>query len=175
MTPLALIEKLTFRGVEFRLDGDKLCFYPREQLTPQDVAMVRQHKAAIVNHLARWPTNGANTRVSPASFGGVGGPPNPQGPMIDDEFWWSRLIDVDYRYLTSPRRYPAPCLWCGGRLAHNPLCDELRHAWQPVMPFGKHKGVPLPDVPRDYLVWAATGDRFDDELREAIQHHLQTR
>lgn len=41
------------------------------------------------------------------------------------------------------------------------------------MPFGKHKGTPLEDVPEDYLVWVLDNcERISPTLRRAIQQVL---
>jgi uncharacterized protein (DUF3820 family) len=90
------------------------------------------------------------------------------------EFYWSCIYPHDFAYLTAPRDYPGPCVWCGGRLHHNRLCDELRHSWQAEMPFGKHKGRKLADVPRDYLQWFASCDGIDADLVNAVRLHLET-
>ena len=48
----------------------------------------------------------------------------------------------------------------------------------PVMPFGKHKGVLLSDVPTDYLWWVLEGsdviDRFP-ELAGMVEDELEER
>jgi hypothetical protein len=90
------------------------------------------------------------------------------------ESCWSEVFPDVYRFLTGPRSYPSPCPWCGGRLVHNHLCDDLRASLLPKMPFGKHKGKPLNAVPVDYLKWIASTDRFGAELREAIRDYLQS-
>jgi hypothetical protein len=89
-----------------------------------------------------------------------------------NEFCWQNVEHDVYVYLTGPRNYPPPCAWCGGRLVHNPLCDELRASWQPTLPFGKHKGKSLPDVPVDYLEWLAATDDIDAGLQEVIRNYL---
>jgi hypothetical protein len=44
------------------------------------------------------------------------------------------------------------------------------------MPFGKHAGWLLEDVPSSYLAWALrTCDNLDDWLREAIEEELECR
>jgi len=51
MTPAALLADLTARGVEFKVNGDKLRFRPVERLSPDEVETIRQHKAAIIKLL----------------------------------------------------------------------------------------------------------------------------
>jgi hypothetical protein len=88
---------------------------------------------------------------------------------------WSQVSVPDYRDLTTKRNYPPPCRWCGGRLVHNRLCDWLCQSWQPTLPFGKHKGKRLSDVPIDYLQWLAQKLDIEPNLRETIQCHIQQR
>ena len=88
------------------------------------------------------------------------------------EWYWDNLHDADREYLTTPRDYPTPCPWCGGRLIHTEACRELRASWWPVMPFGRHKGTPLPLVPRRYLQWLVRRKNIDNGLREAATQCL---
>ena len=47
-----------------------------------------------------------------------------------------------------------------------------------VMPFGKHKGTPLSEVPTDYLWWVIEGSEVVDRypgLAEAIEEELEDR
>ena len=45
-----------------------------------------------------------------------------------------------------------------------------------VMPFGKHKGAAIAEIPTDYLQWLATkADISDQRLLEAVQKELLTR
>ena len=86
--------------------------------------------------------------------------------------YWSCISAEDRAYLLGPREYPSPCLWCGGRLRHNPQC--VTWTWEPEMPFGKHKGKKVSDVPLDYLRWLAKNSvRLDEELRSAIERRLE--
>jgi exodeoxyribonuclease X len=56
------------------------------------------------------------------------------------------------------------------------ICD-LEGMWRlseeariPIhMPFGKWRGTPIADVPRDYKVWLLRQDNVDPYLREALQ------
>ena len=38
-----------------------------------------------------------------------------------------------------------------------------------IMPFGKHKGLPLDEIPRKYLIWAMDTLDLDDQLTHDIQ------
>lgn len=39
------------------------------------------------------------------------------------------------------------------------------------MPFGKHRGMPFTDVPRDYLMWLKGRPDLDRNLRHTLEHH----
>lgn len=93
-------------------------------------------------------------------------------PFAPDDFEWGQLIDRDHAYLTAPRPTPDPCPWCRRRLGHSPACIDLRLSWEIEMPFGKHKGRPLSQVPRDYLAWMLGKDGLTTELMEAIRLQL---
>ena len=43
------------------------------------------------------------------------------------------------------------------------------------MPFGKHKGKSLCEVPADYLLWLGSLPDLRDELREAVKEELDRR
>jgi hypothetical protein len=92
----------------------------------------------------------------------------------ENEYFWEQIADRDLVYLACFRKnVPAPCPWCGGRTTHNPRCNELRASWEVVMPFGRHKGKPLSQVPADYLDWLRrNGESLDMDLRDAIDSHL---
>ncbi len=42
------------------------------------------------------------------------------------------------------------------------------------MPFGKHRGRPIEDIPTGYLKWLLTIDLYDD-LRDAVEEELEMR
>lgn len=86
-----------------------------------------------------------------------------------NEECWKQVTQQDYAYLNGPRSWPLPCPWCGGRLRHSQACHELTKSWEPTMPFGKHKGRPISEVPKDYLYWLITRGGLDSELQAAIQ------
>jgi hypothetical protein len=78
----------------------------------------------------------------------------------------ARLKWVDW----LEKRHPPQCYFCKGRHAHNPNCYAVRWAFQLKMPFGKHKGKPLGEVPKDYLQWLLRkADRMDSDTREAVE------
>lgn len=41
-----------------------------------------------------------------------------------------------------------------------------------VVPFGKHKGKQVHEVPTDYWEWCLANDKLNDELRAAVELHL---
>jgi hypothetical protein len=51
MTPEKLYTDLTARGIEFQVQGDKLRFRPSEELTPDEVSAIRQHKLDLLKLL----------------------------------------------------------------------------------------------------------------------------
>lgn len=86
----------------------------------------------------------------------------------ENEANW-RNIDPDvFAYLTSPRNYPEPCGWCGGRTRHSQPCIDLRLSWAPVMPWGQHKGKALPELPISYLHHLKTSKRGNAELQSYV-------
>ena len=40
------------------------------------------------------------------------------------------------------------------------------------MPFGKHKGVEMANVPADYLIWLYENEKCTDEVREYIEDNM---
>ncbi len=82
---------------------------------------------------------------------------------------WPELFPADLEYLLGPREYPRPCPWCGGRTCHSQMCDELRQSWLPVMPFGKHCGTRIDQIPRSYLAWMLKNADLPCDLREGIK------
>lgn len=85
---------------------------------------------------------------------------------------FANLPGADWRYWIRPHDYPEPCPWCGGRLRHSDLCEELRASWEPELPFGKHKCRRVSEVPRDYFEWLARRQGIESELRDVIKTHL---
>jgi len=55
------------------------------------------------------------------------------------------------------------------------ILDLLALSQEPLdiktMPFGKHKGKPLREVPRDYLRWLLAQDNLDPDLRASIEKY----
>ena len=40
------------------------------------------------------------------------------------------------------------------------------------MPYGKHRGLKMEDVPADYLLWLYKNDKTNEEVREYIEENL---
>ena len=175
MNAADLLTTLVARGVELQAHGDKLRFRPLERLSPIDLKNLREHKATILRLLRSegiildaWYPDSADRAEFEIT------PMFPDESDAANEFYWVNLSDTDRDYLTGPRKFPAPCPWCGGACHHNRLCDELRTSWEPTLPFGKHKGKPLSAIPREYLEWLASCSAgISDELCDSIKLQLQ--
>lgn len=87
---------------------------------------------------------------------------------VNEENWRS-ISRADRDYLLAQRDWPDPCPWCGGRLVHPPVCDELRREWVPSIPFGKHRGRRADELPADYIDWILSRgvgtEAFRNQLR----------
>jgi DNA polymerase III epsilon subunit-like protein len=59
--------------------------------------------------------------------------------------------------------------------AIDPVADMINISSSPVlvprMPFGKHKGLKMDEVPKDYLQWLA-GTDLDEDLAYTVRHYL---
>jgi uncharacterized protein (DUF3820 family) len=55
-------------------------------------------------------------------------------------------------------------------------CADARNSWRlaMTMPFGRHKGLEIEELPDDYLRWLATRDLYG-ELHEAVLSELAWR
>ena len=98
------------------------------------------------------------------------------GPVSEDDvdYYFENIDPADYAYLTGPRRYPSPCFCCGGRLVHSTICAELQLADMPVVPFGKHKGKRLSEVPFTYLAWLVS-EWDNPELKAGAKAEIKRR
>lgn len=150
MTAHDLLAELKRLGVTVSARGDRLRYSPRSAVTPDMAKCMKAHKAAVLAILAgeTWE------------------------PGISEEATlanWRAINDADRDFLLGPRNWPAPCPWCGGRLVHRVVCDELRREWVPTIPFGKHRGRRADELPNDYIDWilskGAGSEGFRDELR----------
>jgi hypothetical protein len=63
MTPATLLSDLTARGVEFVAREDKLRFRPVAQVTPDELVLIRQHKAVILKLLRSEGTEAGDNMV----------------------------------------------------------------------------------------------------------------
>jgi hypothetical protein len=90
-----------------------------------------------------------------------------------NEFFWDVISPACRAHLLSPRNYPEPCVWCGGRLRHAAMCEEM-HRDRTRLTFGKHRGKRIEDVPEDYLKWLrGSSVTLDPEVRRAIEKRLE--
>ena len=162
MTARDLLAELNQRGITIEAHGDRLRYSPRSAVTPDLAQRMKAHKAALLAILAgeTW---------------------QPEASISDwhdaNEANWQAISDADRDYLLGPRDWPDPCLWCGGRLSHHAVCDELRREWVPIIPFGKHRDRRADELPADYIAWILTRDvgskAFRDELRRWREYRLE--
>lgn len=83
------------------------------------------------------------------------------------------LTTADRMELLGPHRKPPLCGFCGGRHRHNPKCVALTEGFLIRMPWGKHKGTPVAEVPHDYLRWLiGRGGDMQADLKQEIERVL---
>ncbi|HUY93325.1 MAG TPA: DUF3820 family protein [Pirellulales bacterium] len=88
--------------------------------------------------------------------------------------WFALIDDAERHYLLGRHRYPERCGFCGGHYLHNPRCVALCDEWAVKMPFGKHRGLRVTEVPHDYLRWLLrNGMELDGDLRREIERVLK--
>jgi len=87
---------------------------------------------------------------------------------------WDHISPEQRAYVSSPNVHKAPCPWCGGRNTHSAMCNELTAGWVVTMPWGKHKGKPLSEVPQDYLDWL-TDRELTEEFKQDVRRELDRR
>ena len=159
MTTDQLISRFYARDVQLSAkDGQLRINAPRSELTSVDVETIRRHKADLLVILSGG-AHGDGRDVSQAA----------------NEEYWSLVRQRDRNYLLSPRDWPTPCPWCGGRLIHSSTCDDLQIAWTPVIPFGKHRGQRASKVPATYITWILNSKAGDEKFRERLRRWAQTR
>lgn len=82
-----------------------------------------------------------------------------------------RILEAQLeKYLDLPRNINGLDQFCFGKSNEKFIWKGDRF----MINFGKHKGVLLQDVPRDYLEWMMTG-RFTDEVKHIVKEALQGR
>ena len=63
----------------------------------------------------------------------------------------------------------------GQTIGEDPIDQMVKISSLPVlvprMPFGKHKGLKMAEVPKDYLQWLSSTD-LDEDLAYTVGHHL---
>ena len=88
------------------------------------------------------------------------------------DWCFGQIKSGDYEYIMVPRPPVPACPWCGGRTVHSEACNELRMSWEPVLPWGKHRGKRISEVPSDYLLWLLGREGVSSDLADAIRAHL---
>ncbi|MDC0934647.1 DUF3820 family protein [Pirellulales bacterium] len=150
MTAAELLAELNQLGITIKARGDRLRYSPRSAVTPDLAQRMKAHKPAMLAILA-------------------GEPWEPDVSADANEANWQAIDDADRDYLLGPRKWPAPCEWCGGRLIHSAVCNDRRRAWAPNIPFGKYRGRRTDELPRGYIDWVLSRkvgpEGFRDELR----------
>jgi exodeoxyribonuclease X len=60
-------------------------------------------------------------------------------------------------------------------IGDDPVAEMIKISGSPVlvprMPFGKHKGLKMAEVPKDYLQWLSSTD-LDEDLAYTVEHYL---
>lgn len=152
-----------------------------ERMTPDLQQQIRQlwppaEAARLVDRMtALWPTATA-TLIPPGADDGTGVAWANETAATDEtesDRCWQWLSNDDRNYLLAPRVKPQPCPWCGGRLRHSALCQDL-HAWWAVrLDFGKFRGRRIQDIPVTYLEWLIRfGAIRDKHTRAAVRDLL---
>lgn len=79
----------------------------------------------------------------------------------------------DFSGLGKQVSHYAFCRWCGHQLStsiRNEITTESAAGFQ--LPFGKHKGKKLSEIPKDYLEWAIKN--MDGNIKRKIEVYLNT-
>jgi hypothetical protein len=167
MDGLALLNEARGAGLTVMAEGSRIIIRgpKRAEVTARRLL---EHKLVVLEALR--PTIGKSSQMTPLA--------NVRPEGVTDEIeadesinWWERISDQDRQYLLGPHNFPESCPWCGGRSRHNPLC--VVPTWEPVLPFGKHKGKRPSETPLVYLRWLlANATSLSSDLRTAIQETL---
>ena len=64
-------------------------------------------------------------------------------------------------------RFPGYIEWLNGVIAFNQAAPKVR------MPWGKHKGTPIIDVPISYLTWVVQKSQASHDLKEQAKQCMQ--
>jgi uncharacterized protein (DUF3820 family) len=146
----SLMAELDRLGITIEAHGDRLFYSPRSAVTPDLAQRMKAHKQALLakltgEHRESHVTHDAN------------------------EANWQAIDDADRDYLLGPRKWPAPCAWCGGRLVHSEVCNDIRRQLVPIIPFGKHRGCRADQLPADYIDWILSQSVNDDQFRTELR------
>ena len=83
------------------------------------------------------------------------------------EFYWDQIHPDDLQQLREA--VPDRCYWCRGIYRHHPMCDRLQIEWSSEMPFGKHRGRKVVDLPTDYLTWLAKNCQLPGDIKHEVE------
>lgn len=145
-------------GITLAVEGDQLRLRaPVGALTPVLTEAASWHKPTILAVLggAHCGVDEGQLSVDCVATPGDGDTPEPwawreatPAYLAEMEELFAQVRSSDLAYLSRPRP-TSYCLRCGGRSEHRASCD----AEEATMPWGRHKGKPLRDIPGDYLGW----------------------
>jgi hypothetical protein len=153
-----LLNELSQLGVSVGVQDGLIWYEPKSSVDADLLERIRLHKAALLTALT-------GDLVDFQRAGDISAEAN--------EFYWRQIEPAERQYLLRARHWPEACPWCGGRLCHSEMCNELHEHWAPRLEFGKHKGQRIKDVPTDYLQWLIkTRTVRDDDTRRAICRRL---
>ncbi len=143
-----LLDELAQRGCLLRLEDDGSLVGDN---IPEDLAdSVAENAAMLVSILEAEADEIANGLFRDKS---------------DQTDWWSMLTPEEQEVL-KPQPIKRRCPWCK-HIKHTAICNELRP--KRLMLIGKYKGMPIEDLPRDYVHWlAGSRVRLDKETRSEI-------
>lgn len=88
---------------------------------------------------------------------------------MDDDFYWHQLSAAQYGYIKSPVNFER-CTFCKRGTSHK--MHPVPCAAVVFMPFGKHKGKPLTDVPDSYKLFLLEKNYGTKELRARVRESL---
>lgn len=156
-----LLRRLRSTGLTVEARGDDLVIRPAGLLAREVAEEIRGLKPEVLGLL----TGDLLEHV---------GDDDAEGPPFrGDEDYWHVLHESDRRHLTGPRGWPAaPCAWCGRWLGH---ADGCLAAEPPRVPFGKHRGRPVDQVPETYVLWLRESGAGGEQWRAELGRWLATR
>ena len=155
LTATSLLSDLDQLGVQVGAEEGRLWLKPQDAVTPELAERLRSLKVKLLEMLD-------------LPFA------EPTADWIrKNETAWCSMADEDVDYAINPRPPMQQCPWCRRWLGHSQACIDLRRSWIPEWPFGKHKGLKINKLPRDYLQWAWDADDIRDaDVKEFVREIL---